>query len=109
MSTVTAPSDISPVMEDADRLLETDGDERNWPRGREAWCALEWASKSLAEALDAYKRLLGTGFTPLPEDEIAALERAEEQIGDCAVALRKTLAEYRHREEMAALSGEGER
>ena len=57
--------------------------------GRDARHALDWAARTLTEARDEWEQIRGGCIYPLSEEDQDAITRAEEQITECAKALRK--------------------
>ena len=89
---------VDPRLDEAGRILAEYGDERNWPKGREAVSALTWARESLAEALDTYTRFRGRHLPPFPGDVEEALDAAADIAEDEGRAFRKVHARYVRRE-----------
>ena len=105
---------ITTLEQEAAAILGEAGDERRWPKSREARAVIRQAREYLVAELDVYQRLLAdemdwSEFDPdleVFEDTSADKQRTAIEIAggrayDAALALEKRLAEYRAREKQA--------
>jgi hypothetical protein len=115
MTTATEVTRVSPLIDEADRVLRENGPE-TWPKGREAQSCIRWAYDSLTEALDIHMRLCNGSLSwealydpdaGLWEgSEEATVDAVEANARDAAAALVKLIGEYGRCENG---TGEGER